>query len=123
MPFHASGEVDNLNTEEGMDLDTGQRHADQYAPGVDISFSSRSTHLDAHHLRVSYTVLPEPVAADKYVCETATGWTRRYAEVHTLTEGRAICVKTDEGRLSMMTITKRATNATGTISLRYVTWP
>lgn len=120
---HASGIVDDLGTKEGLDFDTGQRQADQYAPGVDISFSSKSTHLDAHHERVSYVVLPEPVPAERRYCEQDTEWVREYKNVHDVTEGRAVCVKTDEGRLSMMVITKRATNVTGTISLRFVTWP
>jgi hypothetical protein len=121
-PIYASGNIDNLGTKEGMDLDTGQRHADQYAPGVDISFSSKSTHLDAHNERVSYTILPEPITEERRMCQQATGWVRAYADVYTLTEGRNICIKTDENRYSMLTITKRATAATGTIDFRYTTW-
>ncbi|MGH3871297.1 MAG: hypothetical protein ACRDSR_07245 [Pseudonocardiaceae bacterium] len=123
VPVHASGTVDNLGTKQGIDLDTGQR-LDQNAPGVDISFSSASTHMDAMANRVSYHVLPQPVTTpEKRMCETVDGWAREYKDVHALTEGRAVCVKTDEGRLSMMIITQRATNATGTISLRFITWP
>jgi pyruvate/2-oxoglutarate dehydrogenase complex dihydrolipoamide acyltransferase (E2) component len=120
---YASGTVDDLGTKEGIDLDTGQRR-DQNAPGVDISFSSTSTHMDAMHPSVYYQVLPQPVTQpEKRMCDIPTGWAREYKYVHDLTEGRNICVRTDEGRLSMMTVTKRATKATGTISLRFVTWP
>jgi hypothetical protein len=80
--------------------------------------------MDAMDNRVYYQVLPQPVTApEKQACDLKDGWIRWYRDVHTLTEGRAVCVKTDSGRLAMMTITKRATNATGTISLRYTTWP
>lgn len=120
--IYASGTVDDLGTKEGIDLDTGQR-LDQNAPGVDISFSSTSTHMDAMDPGVYYQVLPQPATQpEKRMCDVPAGWAREYKYVHDLTEGRTNCVKTDEGRLSMMTITKRATNATGTISLRYVTW-
>ncbi|WP_285778611.1 hypothetical protein [Microtetraspora sp. NBRC 13810] len=119
----ASGAVEALGTKEGMDLDTGQRNPDQNAAGVDISFSSSSTHLDAMSTRVSYVALPAPVPEQRHHCAQATGYVRWYAHVYTLTEGRNVCVKTDEGRLSMLTITRRATEASGSISFRYVTWP
>jgi pyruvate/2-oxoglutarate dehydrogenase complex dihydrolipoamide acyltransferase (E2) component len=104
---YASGTVDDLGTKEGIDLDTGQRR-DQNAPGVDILFSSTSTHMDAMHPSVSYQVLPQPVTQpEKRMCDMPAGWAREYKYVHDLTEGRNICVRTDEGRLSMMTVTKR----------------
>jgi hypothetical protein len=53
VPVHASGTVDDLGTKEGIDLDTGQRRG-QDDPGVDISFSSASTHMDAMDERVYY---------------------------------------------------------------------
>jgi hypothetical protein len=43
--------------------------------------------------------------------------------IYDLTEGRNICVITDEGRFSMLTIAKRASAATGTIDFHYTTWP
>lgn len=74
-------------------------------------------------VRVLFAVLPDPVPAERSYCEHATEWTRlTYPQVYGLTEGRNICVKTDEGRLSMLTITRRATPATGTIGLRFTTW-
>jgi hypothetical protein len=113
----ASGAVEALGAKEGIDLDTGRRK-DQNAVGVDISFSSLSTHMDAMSTRVSYVALPAPVPEQQQVCQHATGYVRWYAHVYTLTEGRAACVKTDEGRYSILTITRRATEASGTISFR-----
>ncbi|MGI9003523.1 MAG: hypothetical protein ACR2GH_18025 [Pseudonocardia sp.] len=114
--------MDDMPTTQGLDLDTGQP-ADQLEPGVDVSFSSRSTHLDAMGVRVVFAVLPEPVPTERSYCaDVATEWTRlTYPQVYGLTEGRNICVTTDEGRLSMLTVTKRATPTTGTIGLRGTT--
>jgi hypothetical protein len=89
---------------------------------VDTSFSS-VTHLDSMAVRSYFAVLPEPVPEDRSQCEQVTDWTRdTYPDVYNLPEGRNICVKTDEGRLAMLTVTRRATPATKTISLRFTTW-
>ncbi len=119
--IHASGQVQNLRGVEGIDLDTNNR-ADQDAPGVDISFAATSTHLNAMANRVTFTVLPEAGAEERQRCVTAVDWMRQIPNIYDLTEGRNICVITDEGRFSMLTITKRASAATGTIDLRYTTW-
>ena len=47
---------------------------------------------------------------------------RQIPGIYDLTEGCNICVKTDENRFSMLTITKRASAATGTIDFHYTTW-
>lgn len=122
VPVHVVGNADDLPTTHGIDLDTGER-LPQLTPGVDVSFSSRSTHLDSMGVRAFFAVLPQPVPQERTYCEQVTGWTREtYPDVYSLAEGRNICVKTDENRLAMLTITKRATLATGTISLRFITW-
>jgi hypothetical protein len=116
------GNADDLPTSQGIDLDNGKTLA-QLTPGVDISFSSRSTHLDSMGVRAFFAVLPQPVPQERARCEQVTDWTREtYPNVYSLTEGRNVCVKTDEGRLAMLTVTRRATPATGTIGLRFITW-
>lgn len=106
------GNADDLPTSQGIDLDNGKT-LDQLAPGVDTSFSSKSTHLDSMSTRAFFAVLPTPVPQERTYCEQVTGWTREtYPNVYSLTEGRNICVKTDEGRLAMLTVTRRATPAT-----------
>jgi TIR domain len=120
-PVFASGNVDRLTTPEAIDLDNGRR-LDEEAVGMDISFSSESTHLDAMSVRVSYTVLPTAGPVELVRCEQATGWTRDYPYVYDLVEGRNICVRTDENRYSMLTITERATALSRTISFDFTTW-
>jgi hypothetical protein len=121
-PVRVIGTADDLPTPQGIDLDNGQT-LDQLTPGVDISFSSSSTHLDSMGVRSFFAVLPEPAPEERSSCEQVTDWTRdTYPDVYSLTEGRNVCVKTDEGRLSMITVTRRATPATKTISLRFTTW-
>ncbi len=74
--------------------------------------------------RAFFAVLPQPVPQERTYCEQVTGWTRAGfgPYFYSLTEGRNICVKTDEGRLARLTVTRRATPATGTIGLRFITW-
>jgi len=120
-PVHASGTVENLLGVEGIDLDTNNR-ADQEAPGVDISPAATSTHLNAMANRVTFTVLPAAGAEERQRCVKAVDWMRQIPNIYDLTEGRNICVITDEGRFSMLTITKRATAATGTMNFHYTTW-
>lgn len=119
---HASGTVEALRGVEGVDLDTNNR-ADQNDPGIDISFAATSTHLNAMAERVNFTVLPEsPLSPERRYCVQAVDWMHQIPGIYDLAEGRNICVMTDEGRFSMLTITRRATDATGTISFRYTTW-
>lgn len=118
---HASGPVDDLRGVEGVDLDTGTR-ADQLAPGVDISPAATSTHLNAMANRVTFTVLPEPGAEARERCVKAVDWMRQIPNLYDLTEGRQICVMTDENRFSMLTLTKRPSAASPVLNFRYTTW-
>jgi hypothetical protein len=118
---HASGQVDDLRGVEGLDLDTGTR-ADQLAPGVDISPAATATHLNAMANRVTFTVLPEPGAETRERCVKAVDWMRQIPGLYDLTEGRQICVMTDENRFSMLTLTKRSSAASPVLNFRYTTW-
>jgi Helix-turn-helix domain len=118
---HANGTVEALRRDEGIDLDTNTRK-DQNATGVDISFSSGASHLDAMSTRVTFALLPAAVTAERSNCEQIAEWTRTIPTIRDLAEGRNICVKTDEGRLSILTITQRANATAGTISFRFTTW-
>jgi hypothetical protein len=106
---------------EGIDLDTNTR-ADQDAPGVDISPSATANHLNAMANRVTFTVLPEPGPETRERCVKAVNWIRQIPGLYDLTEDRNICVKTDEGRYSMLTITKRSSTASPVMNFRYTTW-
>jgi Helix-turn-helix domain len=119
---HASGTVDDLRGVEGVDLDTNAR-ADQEAPGVDISPAATATHLNAMANKVVFTVLPEPGTETRDRCVRAVDWMRQIPNIYELTEGRQICVITDEGRYSMLTLTKRSSAASPTMNFRYTTWP
>lgn len=121
-PIHASGQVENLRGVEGIDLDTNGR-ADQEAPGVDISPAATATHLNAMANKVVFTVLPEPGTETRDRCVKAVDWMRQIPNIYDLTEGRNICVITDEGRFSMLTITKRSSAATPVMNFHYTTWP
>lgn len=110
VPVHASGQVENLRGVEGIDLDTNNR-ADQEAPGVDISPAATATHLNAMANRVVFTVLPEPGAETRERCVKAMNWMRQIPNIYDLVEGRNICVMTDEGRFSMLTVIKRSSAA------------
>lgn len=97
---HASGTIEALRGPEGIDLDTNVRTG-QLAPGVDISFSTPiASHLNAMAHRVYFAVMPPGTPEQRTSCERAAGWVRQIPIILDLVEGRAICVKTDEGRLS-----------------------
>jgi hypothetical protein len=121
VPVHASGTVADLRGVEGIDLDTNAR-ADQEASGVDISPAATATHLNAMANKVVFTVLPEPGAETRERCVKAVDWMRQIPNIYDLTEGRQICVMTDEGRFSMMTLTKRSSAASPVMNFRYITW-
>lgn len=121
-PVHASGQIENLRGVEGIDLDTNTR-ADQEAPGVDISPAATATHLNAMANRVTFTVLPEPGPETRERCVKAVDWMRQIPGIYDLTEGRNICVITDEGRFSMLTLTKRSSAASPVMNFHYTTWP
>jgi hypothetical protein len=118
---HASGQIDNLRGVEGIDLDTNGR-ADQEAPGVDISPAATATHLNAMANRVTFTVLPEHGAETRERCVKAVDWMRQIPNIYDLTEGRNICVITDENRFSMLTITRRSSAASPIMNFHYTTW-
>jgi hypothetical protein len=120
-PLHWSGVIDTLDDKQGIDLDRGVT-TDQNAPGVDISFYGQTSHIGAMAQPVQYTVLPDRAKTEHHECAGAANWTRLYSDVYSLAAGRAICVKTSEGRFSMLIIEKPATNATGVIGFRYFTW-
>lgn len=71
---------------------------------------------------MQYAVLPEQAKTERHECARAADWTRLYGNVYSLAVGRAICVKTSEGRSSMLVIEKPATSTTGVIGFRYFTW-
>ncbi|MGQ0715730.1 MAG: helix-turn-helix domain-containing protein [Pseudonocardiales bacterium] len=118
---HASGTVDDLRGVEGIDLDTNTR-ADQEAEGVDISPAATATHLNAMANRVTFTVLPESGAESRDRCVKAVDWMRQIPNIYDLVEGRQICVMTDEGRFSMLTLTKRSSAASPVMNFHYTTW-
>ncbi|ONI72604.1 hypothetical protein ALI144C_42000 [Actinosynnema sp. ALI-1.44] len=121
-PAHNTGSADNLLGNEGIDLDTGQRRL-QRTPGVDISFSDRSTALYATGNRAKIALLPDAGSEDPRRCADVH-WTREnpIPDIYDLPEGRQVCVTTDEKRTAILTITERASPATGTIDIRYSTW-
>jgi hypothetical protein len=122
VPVHASGTVDDLRGVEGIDLDTNNR-ADQEASGIDVSPAATATHLNAMANKVTFTVLPEPGAETRDRCVKAVDWMRQIPNIYDLSEGRQICVITDENRFSMLTLTKRSSAASPTMNFRYTTWP
>lgn len=72
--------------------------------------------------KVVFTVLPEPAPTERSYCVKVADWMWQIPNIYDLAEGRNICVITDEGRFSMLTITKRASATTGTVDFRYTTW-
>lgn len=115
-----TGDVNALSSTQGIDLDSG-KVLDRNTPGVDVVFSDNSSRLDA--VNTHFVILPEPFRVrDRHYCSDVKGWTQAYPNVYSLTEGRNICVETDQKRVAMLTITRRARPETGTIGLRFITW-
>ena len=122
--IHASGQVDDLKSAEGIDLDTGRR-SDRNDQGVDVVFSlgTQLTSLTSITGKAYFAVLSEvPTTSAKQRCVQAIDQTQQRREIYDPAEGRAVCVRTDEGRYSLLTITRKAVAANGAISFRFVTW-
>jgi hypothetical protein len=120
VPVRVNATVHDLKDGEGIDLDAGTRNPNK--PGIDVRFSASSALLYAASTEVSVAVLPEPLTTDWIHCHNAVSWFPGVGNIYDLAPGRNICVKTDENRLSMLTITEQGMAATGAVNFRYTTW-
>ena len=120
---HAQGAANALTPTEGIDLDDAERQH-QDISGVDISFSASVEHLNTMDGKGigAIAVLGEAGPAERGRCERAGGYARQQGGMTGLAAGRNICVKTSEGRYSMLTITVPAKSDSATVSFSYVTW-
>ncbi|WP_232661048.1 serine/threonine-protein kinase [Pseudonocardia sp. TRM90224] len=103
-----TGSVDGLEPPEGYDFEFGERHTPEDYPGLDISGRSAEYGFDSLATTEGGRLsrLPagpgEPGKAD---CDRLpdTAWTKNVPGVPV---GRSVCVRTSEGNIAILTITK-----------------
>ncbi len=109
---------------EGIDLDTGDIK-NQDILGVDASPSRTADRLNAMTNAASRFAIPGQGADSVFHrCSTVpeASWTHPLLNLYALDPGATICVRTDQGNISAMTVTHVPSAGEPHLEFDYITW-
>lgn len=105
-----------------LDLDTGPPvHQDN--PGVDLSPSKTGDQINAMtHGKPRFSIPAQTDGSDFARCTQPNVWTKTLPNVYALRTGSKICVQTDQGNISVLTLTHIPSAAEQHIGFNFITW-
>ncbi|MEV6336967.1 hypothetical protein AB0M12_19870 [Nocardia vinacea] len=109
---------------EGLDLDNGQVQ-EQDLPGVDLSPSKAADSINAMtHGTPRFALLQSdgPTEHDRCAALPVDAWTKTVANVYALRLASQICVQTDQGNMSALTLTHIPSAAEQYLEFDFITW-
>lgn len=120
-PVIAQGDGALANV-QGIDLDTG-RPEHQDTPGVDLSPSKSGDQIYAMtHGKPRFSNPAQTHGSDFDRCTQPNVWTQTLANVYALHTGSKICVQTDQGNISVLTLTHIPSAAEQHLDFNFITW-
>lgn len=120
-PVLAQGHTTLANV-QGIDLDTGlPDHQD--TPSVDLSPSKTGDQIYAMtHGKPRFGVPAQTDGSDFDRCTGPNVWTKTVTNVYALRTGTKICVQTDQGNISVLTLTHIPSAAEQHLDFNFITW-